>query len=98
MSQIDAAARQVIEQAGFGKRFTHGLGHGFGLDVNESIRLARGQDRELQSGMVVTIEPGIYIRVGAACESKMILLVTRSGSRVLSYAARELDANRVDLL
>ena len=97
MSEIDAAARRTIEQAGFGKRFTHGLGHGFGLQVHESIRLARGQDRKLESGMVVTIEPGIYIPGWGGVRIEDDCLVTSKGCRVLSTLPRELDANRVEL-
>jgi Xaa-Pro aminopeptidase len=97
MSEIDTAARSTIEQAGFGKRFTHGLGHGFGLQVHESIRLARGQDRKLESGMVVTIEPGIYIPGWGGVRIEDDCLITSKGCRVLSTLPRELDANRVNL-
>jgi Xaa-Pro aminopeptidase len=98
MSEIDTAARSTIEQAGFGKRFTHGLGHGFGLQVHESIRLARGQDRKLESGMVVTIEPGIYIPGWGGVRIEDDCLVTGKGCRVLTTLPRELDANRVELI
>lgn len=97
MSEIDAAARSTIEQAGFGKRFTHGLGHGFGLQVHESVRLARGQDRKLESGMVITIEPGIYIPGWGGVRIEDDCLVTNKGCKVLSTLPRELDANTVDL-
>ena len=97
MSEIDAAARGTIERAGFGKRFTHGLGHGFGLQVHESIRLARGQDRKLESGMVVTIEPGIYIPGWGGVRIEDDCLVTSKGCKILSTLSRDLDANTVDL-
>lgn len=97
MSEIDAVARSTIAQAGFGKRFTHGLGHGFGLQVHESIRLAKGQDRPLASGMVVTIEPGVYIPGYGGVRIEDDCLVTASGCRVLTTLPRELDANRVEL-
>ncbi len=97
MSEIDAVARSTIEQAGFGRRFTHGLGHGFGLQVHESIRLSKGQDRPLASGMVVTVEPGIYIPGYGGVRIEDDCLVTGSGCRVLTTLPRELDANRVEL-
>ncbi|MDZ4849801.1 MAG: Xaa-Pro peptidase family protein [Pirellulaceae bacterium] len=97
MSEIDAAARSTIERAGFGKRFTHGLGHGFGLQVHESVRLARGQDRKLKSGMVVTVEPGIYIPGWGGVRIEDDCLVTSKGCKVLSTLPRDLDANTIEL-
>jgi Xaa-Pro aminopeptidase len=58
---VDAAARQVLEQQGLGKYFVHSTGHGLGLEVHEEPRIARGQKKRLEAGNVVTIEPGIYI-------------------------------------
>jgi len=58
---VDAAARQVLEQQGLGKYFVHSTGHGLGLEVHEGPRIARGQKKRLEAGNVVTIEPGIYI-------------------------------------
>ncbi len=60
-ASVDRAARQVIEDAGYGKYFGHGLGHGVGLAVHESPRLSPTWKKKLQPGMVVTVEPGIYI-------------------------------------
>jgi Xaa-Pro aminopeptidase len=59
--EVDAAARKVITDAGYGKFFTHGLGHGIGLDIHELPRIRANSDDILQAGMVVTIEPGIYL-------------------------------------
>jgi Xaa-Pro aminopeptidase len=58
---VDAAARKVIGDAGYGDFFTHGLGHGLGLEVHEAPRIRGNSEDVLQEGMVVTIEPGIYL-------------------------------------
>ena len=60
-SDVDQAARTVIEKAGYGKQFTHSLGHGIGLDIHEGPRLSPGSETVLKPGMVVTVEPGIYL-------------------------------------
>ena len=61
---VDAVARRTIAAAGYGKQFGHGLGHGIGLEVHEAPRLAANQPLELKAGMVVTVEPGVYLPVG----------------------------------
>lgn len=60
-AEIDAVARDHIAAAGYGDRFGHGLGHGVGLEVHEGPRLARTDSTPLEPGMVVTVEPGIYL-------------------------------------
>ena len=72
MKEVDAAARNLIAEAGFGKQFGHSLGHGIGMNVHEMPRLAVDQDRTLKAGMVVTVEPGIYFPAGVVCESRMM--------------------------
>ena len=83
-ADVDHAARETISQAGYGEYFTHATGHGIGLDVHEAPRIGRGSRQTLEAGMVVTIEPGIYIpgRIGVRIESDV--LVTDNGARVLS--------------
>ncbi len=87
---VDAAARRVIEAAGFGRQFGHGLGHGIGLDVHESPRLAARQSTMLQAGMVVTIEPGIYLPGWGGVRIEDDVLVTRDGCEVLSSVTKDL--------
>jgi Xaa-Pro aminopeptidase len=80
---LDQAAREVIKKAGFGDYFTHGIGHPVGLDVHDSW--IRGP---LQPGMVITIEPGIYIREeGLGVRIEDDVLVTDTGHEVITAAA-----------
>jgi Xaa-Pro aminopeptidase len=96
MNAVDAAARRVIADAGFGKHFGHGLGHGFGLEIHEAPRLAPGQDRPLKAGMVVTVEPGIYLSKWGGVRIEDDVLVTRAGHEVLSNVPKELADCVVD--
>ena len=72
MGDVDFAARSFIDQAGFGKQFGHGLGHGIGLDVHEAPRIVDKQKHLLKAGMVITIEPGIYLPGWGGAVSRMI--------------------------
>jgi Xaa-Pro aminopeptidase len=81
---VDAVARQIIDKAGFGRYFGHGLGHGLGLEIHEAPRLARAQSRPLEPGMVVTVEPGIYLPSFGGVRIEDDVLVTRTGHEVLS--------------
>jgi Xaa-Pro aminopeptidase len=87
----DAAARKVIESAGHGKEFVHGLGHGVGREVHEAPGLARGSKTRLRAGMVVTVEPGIYLPGVGGVRIEDDVLITSSGSRRLSSVPRALD-------
>jgi Xaa-Pro aminopeptidase len=91
MKDVDAAARNVIAKAGYGKQFGHSLGHGIGRDVHESPRLASDQERELVSGMVVTIEPGIYLPGWGGIRIEDDVLVTKSGHEVLSSVPKRFE-------
>jgi Xaa-Pro aminopeptidase len=91
MSDVDGAARNVIAQAGFGKHFGHGLGHGIGLEIHEAPRLAVRQEQPLLAGMVVTVEPGIYLSGWGGVRIEDDVLVTRDGHEVLSDVPKELD-------
>ena len=90
LKDIDATARKVIEDAGLGRYFTHGLGHGIGLEIHEGPRFAPNQERELKAGMVVTVEPGVYLPQWGGIRIEDDILVTRTGCEVLSRAAKEL--------
>ncbi len=96
MSEVDAAARNVISDAGYGKQFGHGLGHGFGLEIHEATRLAADQHRPLKAGMVITVEPGIYLPGWGGVRIEDDVLVTRTGHEVLSNLPKALDQCVVD--
>ena len=85
----DRVARQVIDEAGYGAYFTHGIGHGIGLDIHEIPYFGKSDDK-LQAGMALTDEPGIYIdgKYGVRIEDD--LLVTEEGCELLTLAPKEL--------
>ena len=89
-AQVDAAARDVIEAAGYGSRFTHGLGHGVGLEIHEGPRLGKGFDHVLPAGAVVTVEPGIYVSGLGGVRIEDMVEVTPEGGRVAGTSTRDL--------
>lgn len=97
MSDVDRAARGWIEEQGYGKQFGHGLGHGFGLEIHESPRIAGNIDRPLQEGMVITIEPGIYLPGWGGVRIEDDILVTAEGHEVLTSLPKQLEAMRVPI-
>ena len=82
--EIDAVARNIIADAGFGKHFGHGLGHSIGLRIHESPRFTPGDKTVLKAGMVLTVEPGIYLKGWGGVRIEDDILVTPSGCEVLS--------------
>lgn len=90
---VDSAARKYIADQGFGKRFGHGLGHGLGTFIHEQPRFAPGINTELKPGMIVTVEPGIYIPGWGGVRIEDDVLVTRDGCEVLSaHVPKDLEA------
>jgi Xaa-Pro aminopeptidase len=86
---IDLVARESIAKAGFGRNFGHGLGHGIGLEIHEAPRLAASIDRKLEPGMVVTVEPGVYVPGWGGVRIEDDVLVTKSGCQVLTTAPKQ---------
>ncbi len=92
MCDVDAKARHLLAKRGMGRRFTHGLGHGLGLDIHEAPRLAKKVTDRLELGMVVTVEPGVYFPGIGGVRIEDDVLVTEAGARVLTSLPKELDA------
>jgi len=89
--EIDAAARSVIQKAHFGEFFIHRTGHGLGISVHEGPYLRYDSDLVIQPGMVVSIEPAIYIPGIGGFRHSDTVLVTQSGSALMTNYPRELE-------
>lgn len=87
---VDAIARDIIKNKGYGSRFGHGLGHGIGVEVHEEPRVSYTSDTVLEDGMVITDEPGIYIPEWGGVRIEDDLLITKDGCEVLNDSPREL--------
>lgn len=89
MSTVDGAARKVIEDHGYGKKFSHSLGHGIGLQIHEGPWLRSNEEKPLRAGMVVTVEPGIYLPGFGGVRIEDDILVTREGCQILSSVPKQ---------
>jgi Xaa-Pro aminopeptidase len=89
VGEVDAAARKVLRKAGLARYFTHSTGHGVGLEIHESPRVAAGQREILQPGMVITIEPGVYFPGKWGVRIEDMVAVTGGGCEVLTPTSKD---------
>ena len=92
VNEVDRAARKSLQYSGLAKYFTHSTGHGVGLEIHEAPRLAAGQSEVLQAGMVITIEPGVYVPGKWGVRIEDMVVVTERGCEVLTPTSKELIA------
>lgn len=89
-ADVDAAAREVLRGRGLADHFTHGLGHGVGLDIHEAPTVGPRSNQSLRRDAVVTIEPGVYVCCVAGVRIEDLVVVEEDGYRLLSHAPKEL--------
>ena len=92
VGDVDRAARKSLQKSGLAKYFTHSTGHGVGLEIHEAPRVAAGQTEILQPGMVITIEPGVYLPGKWGVRIEDMVVVTERGCEVLTPTSKELVA------
>lgn len=87
---VDRAARRVLERHGLADCFVHSTGHGLGLEVHEAPRLGKGENLRLRAGMVITVEPGIYVEGWGGLRVEDTVVVTSNGCEILTPLGKEL--------
>ncbi len=92
VGEVDRTARKSLQKSGLDKYFTHSTGHGVGLEIHEAPRVAAGQTEILRPGMVITIEPGVYVPGKWGVRIEDMVVVTESGCEVLTPTSKELVA------
>jgi Xaa-Pro aminopeptidase len=92
--EVDAIARAMIEDAGHGEHFGHGLGHGVGLEVHEAPRLSKRSEDELQADSTVTVEPGVYLPGEFGVRIEDLVAVTEAGCEILTGMSKDLRVVR----
>ena len=90
VGDVDRVARKSLQNSGLAKYFTHSTGHGVGLEIHEAPRLAAGQSEVLQAGMVITVEPGVYVPGKWGVRIEDMIVVTERGCEVLTPTSKEL--------
>jgi Xaa-Pro aminopeptidase len=86
---VDAAARNVLRRRRLAQHFTHSTGHGLGLEIHEMPRVGKGEETLLQEGMVLTVEPGVYLDRVGGIRIEDDVVVTKTGAVDLTTAPRD---------
>jgi Xaa-Pro aminopeptidase len=89
--EVDAACRAVIAKAGWADAFTHGTGHGVGLEIHEEPRVTWSVTTVLEVGHVVTVEPGVYLPAHGGVRIEDTLVVTTDAARALTHSSKDPD-------
>jgi len=89
---VDMAARKIIDESAFKGRFIHSTGHGIGLSVHDPGSISSSKDMVLKAGMVLTVEPGVYIKGYGGVRIEDDVLVTKDGCRILTKASKEFQS------
>jgi len=90
VAKVDSAARKLLQNRGLAKHFTHSTGHGLGLEIHEAPRVAAGQTEVLRPGMVITVEPGVYLPGKFGIRIEDTVVVTETGCEILTECPKEL--------
>jgi Xaa-Pro aminopeptidase len=88
--EIDAVARDIITEAGYGDCFGHGLGHSVGLQIHEDPNCNMREERVLQAGMIMTVEPGIYVQDFGGVRIEDMVVLTEDGYENLAHSEKKL--------
>ena len=96
-SELDKVARDIITAGGYGEKFNHSLGHSVGLETHDGFVLSHKSEEIITEGMILTIEPGIYIEELGGVRLEDMILVTSSGAELLTSLPKSLSENTISL-